>query len=220
MKRSLVVLACCAVSSIASTASAQSLPPPQRNETWGTVSTVSMAIGLSTQLLTPRIYWGEGETTLGWKERWHVSQLVPVMTVIAIGLANEYAVKPEITSYRPGCGPTNEGVAGCASFGMPSTHSFVAFSALGQGTATFLVDTLKYSNGRVNGASLALNVITPAVAATFTFLGRSLGDPSYEHFDQVGIGAGTGLLVGAALGGVYALFQRPECGYGGGLVCW
>jgi hypothetical protein len=201
-------------------ANAQSLPPPQRSSAWETVSTVSMVVGMSTQVLMPRLYWSDTEVTLGWKARWHASVLASTLFLATTAFVNEFVVKPEITSYRPGCGPSNLGVPGCTTFGMPSTHTFVAFSALGHGTGVFLVDSLKWSEGRINGAAIAGDVALPLVAGALTYAGRVAGTPSQEHGDQALVGAAIGLGFGLLAGGAYSLLQRPECPYGAGVICW
>jgi hypothetical protein len=202
-------------------ASAQVLPQPDRSTAWGTVSTVSMLIGAGTQLFMPRVYYSENEMTLGWKARWHVSVLAPFMTVGSLAFLNEYVIKPEITSFRPGCGTSNVGVDGCKTFGMPSTHAFVAFSALGHGTAVWLFDSFKYSDGKVNVGALVGDVVVPLIAATFTAIGRGVNvEQGYEHFDQIAVGGLAGLGFGLVTGGLYSLFQRPECGYMSGMICW
>lgn len=201
-------------------AHAQSLPTPQRDAAWQTVSTVSMVMGMSSQVLMPRIYYSDSEVTVGWKARFHGSVLAPTMSLIGLALLNEYAVRPEITSYRPGCGPSNVGVAGCTTFGMPSSHTFVAFSALGHGTAVFLVDSWKWSDSRYHPGAIAGDVAFPLVAASLTIAGRVAGSPSQEHGDQAIVGAAFGLGFGLLAGGVYSFFQRAECGYGSGVICW
>lgn len=201
-------------------ASAQSLPPPDRSAGWDTVSTVAMVVGMSSQVLMPRLYWSDTEVTIGYKARWHASVLAPTMFLVTTALFNELVVKPEITSFRPGCGQTNIGVPGCTSFGMPSTHTFVAFSALGNGAGIFLVDSLKWSEGRFNGLAIAGDVALPLVAAGLTYAGRVAGTPSQEHGDQALVGAAFGLGFGLLAGGAYALLQRPECPYGSGVICW
>ncbi len=114
----------------ASPARAQSLPAPQRSDAWSTVSTVAAVVGLGSQVLMPRVYYSDTEVTVGWKARWHASVLTSTMTLLALAFVNEYGVKPEIASYRPGCGPSNLGVPGCTTFAMPSTHTYAAFAAL------------------------------------------------------------------------------------------
>lgn len=209
-----------ALVSLPSVARAQSLPPPNRSEAWGAVSTVSMLVGFGTQLVMPRVYESDVETTIGWKARWHASVLAPTMTLAALAMFNELFVRPAITSYLPGCGPSNAGVPGCTSFGMPSTYTFVAFSALGHGAAVLAVDSLKWSGGQVNTGAAAGDVAIPLVASVFTLLGRVAGNPAYERGDQAFVGGGVGLVAGLVTGAVYAVLQRPECGYGDGIVCW
>jgi hypothetical protein len=203
-----------------SVAAAQSLPPPARSDAWNTVSTVSMIVGMTTQLAMPRIYYSDTEVTVGEKARWHVSVLGSTMTLVMLSFVNEYAIKPDIVSYRPGCGPSNIGVAGCTTYGMPSTHTFTAFSALGHGAAVAVVDALKWSDGRFNAGAIVGDVALPLVAAGLTYAGRVAGTPSFEHGDQALVGAAVGLVAGLAIGGMYALAQRPECPYGSGLICW
>jgi hypothetical protein len=212
-------LACTSVFA-ADDAAAQSLPAPQRSDAWSTVSSVSAVVGIGSQVLMPRLYWSDTEVTIGAKARWHASVLAPTMFLLTAAFFNELVVHDAITSYRPGCGPSNVGVPGCTSFGMASTHTFVAFSSLGHGTGVFLVDTFKWSNGHISGGAIAGDIALPLIASGLTFAGRVAGTPSQEHGDQALVGGGVGLLFGLVAGGAYALFQRPECPYGAGVICW
>jgi hypothetical protein len=205
-----------AVSSLSDPAQAQNAP--ERNETWQTVTTITMLSAAGTQLLMPRIFYSDPEVTVGWKTRWHVSVLAPVMTLTALTAFNEYVLKDEFEGFRPGCNENNQGGPNCETFGQLSTHSFAAMSALGHGTAVFLVDTIKWSNGKFNAGSLIGNVALPLVLGTVTLVGRSAGD--YETGGQVILGGAGGLVSGFALGAMYSLMQRPECGYTGALLCW
>ncbi len=214
------LLAATLVAAAPSRASAQSLPAPQRSEAWQTVSTVSMIVGVSTQLLMPRVYYSDTEVTVGWKARWHASVLTSTMTLMALAFVSEYGIKPEIGSFRPGCGTSNPGVPGCTTFGMPSTHTYAAFAALGHGTAVFLVDSFKWSEGRVHAGAVVGDVALPLIAAALTYAGRVAGSPSQEHGDQALVGAGVGLGMGLLAGGFYSLLQKPECNYGAGIICW
>ncbi|HEY4118419.1 MAG TPA: hypothetical protein VGM56_11215, partial [Byssovorax sp.] len=57
-------------------ASAQSLTIPPivtTDSTWGTVSNITMVIGVTTVTLMPRVYYNDPEATVGWKARWHIS---------------------------------------------------------------------------------------------------------------------------------------------------
>jgi hypothetical protein len=101
---------------------------------------------------------------------------------------------------------------------MLSTHSLLTFSYLGQGTGVFLVDTIKWSNGEFNAGAFVGNVGVPLVLSVLTAIGRTAGD--WEDAGQVWASAGIGLGAGLGMGVLYALLQRPECGYGGGLICW
>jgi hypothetical protein len=179
-----------------------------------------MVVGMTTQVLMPRLYLSDSEVTVGWKARFHGSVFASTMSLVGLALLNEYALHPQITSYRPGCGPSNVGVPGCTTFGMPSSHAFVAFSALGHGTAVFLVDSWKWSDSHYHPGAIAGDVGLPLVASVLTFAGRVAGTPSQEHLDQVAVGAAVGLGFGLLAGGAYSYFQRAECGYGAGVICW
>jgi hypothetical protein len=190
----------------------------ERDEGWKTATNILTVSSLGVQLLMPRIFYSDPEVTVGWKARWHVSVLAPSMTLIAAGLANEQFLKDAFEGYRPGCSELNQGTPGCTSFGMMSTHSYLVGSALGQGLGVFLVDTIKWSGGRLNGGSLAMNVGVPAALGVITTVGRTAGN--WETGGQAWGSAGIGLVLGLGLGALYAAAQRPECGYGGDLICW
>lgn len=202
----------------ASSANAQVSPEPKRSGDWGTVTTITMVAGGATELLMPRIFYSDPEVTVGWKARWHVSVLAPVMTLTSATLLNELALKNAIKSYRPGCDATNDKLAHCTDYASPSTHAFAGFSALGHGAGVFVFDTFKWSGGRFNGGAFAGHVAAPLVLAGITGIGRSVGD--WESFGQVAAGAGIGLGIGFLSGMTYSLMQRPECGYTGSLICW
>jgi hypothetical protein len=173
----------------------------------------------ASQLLMPRIFYPEPEVTVGWKARWHISVLAPVMTITTLALLNEYQIKDSIKGFRPNCDDSNQGqVAGCMDYGMPSTHTFAAFAALGHGAGVFIVDTTKWSDGRVNIGSVIGNLGVPLVASVITYVGRGVGN--WEKPSQNFAGAALGLTSGFLLGTMYALMQRPECGYSGGIICW
>jgi len=199
-------------------APAQAQSTVERGDGWGDATTILALSAAGLQLVTPRIFYSDPEVTVGWKARWHVSVLAPSMTLIATAFLNEQVLKDAFEGFRPGCDDANQGLAGCESYGMLSTHSYVAGSAFGQGLGIFLVDTFKWSDGRVNGGSLALNVGVPAVLGVVTSVGRVAGD--WETGGQSGGSAGIGMAVGLGLGAMYAAMQRPECGYGGSLICW
>ena len=155
---------------------------------------------------------------MGWKARWHVSVLAPVMTITTLALLNEYEFKDSFEGDRPGCDDSNRGGPGCQSYGMPSTHTFASVAAFGHGTAVFLVDTLSHSGGRFNFGSFAGNVLVPLALSSVTVAGRRAGD--FEDWGQIGVGAAAGLVSGAVMGFVYSTLQEPECGYTGSLICW
>lgn len=199
-------------------AHAQTTPPPNRDQTWGAVTTVTMGTAGLVELLMPRIFYSDPEVTEGWKARWHVSQLAPVMTLTVLTLTNELLLDPAIQGSRPGCDDTNSGGPGCTSFGMPSTHAFGSFAALGNGTAVWLFDMTKWSGGRFNAGSFVGNVALPLVLAGTTAVGRGVGN--WEDAGQILAGAGLGLVFGFLTGMTYSLMSRPECGYTGDLFCW
>lgn len=204
--------------SFSRTASAQVSPEPSRSGAWGTVTTITMVAGGAGEILVPRIFYSDPEVTVGWKARYHVSVLAPVMLLTSATLLNDLALKDAIKSFRPGCNASNNRLPGCESYGSPSTHAFGSFAALGHGTAVFLFDTFKWSGGRFNGGSFAGHVAFPLVLGGITAVGRSVGD--WESFGQVAAGAGIGLGIGFLSGLTYSLMQRPECGYTGAVICW
>ena len=220
LSRRMLALAVAAGSVLVCEPASAQTPPPQRSQTWDTVSAVSVGVGLGSQLLMPRLYYAESETTIGWKPRWHVSVLAPLMTAVAATLLTEYAIKPSIEGRRPGCDDTNQGGPGCSTYGAPSTHSMAAFSAFGHGTGVFLVDTLKWNDGRFHAGAFVGDMVVPLLAAVLAAVGRVASNPDYESGGQVMAGAGVGLGVGLLSGIAYSVLQRPECGYAGGMVCW
>jgi len=200
-------------------ASAQVGPPPLRDRAWKNVTGVAVIVGGATQLLMPRISYTESEVTVGWKARWHISVLAPVMTLTTLALLNEYQLKGAVKGFRPNCDDLNQGlVEGCLDYGAPSTHTFAAFSALGHGIGVFLIDTTKWSDGRVNVFSVIGNIGVPLITSIVTYVGRGVGN--WEKPGQNFVGGITGLGTGFLIGMTYALMQRPECGYTGGLICW
>ncbi len=207
------------VTATATNASAQVSPNPDRDRTWRGVTNATALGALGAQLITPRIFYPAPEVTVGWKARWHLSQLAPIMTFTTLTLVNEVYLKDAAKGQRPGCDDTNFGlVENCQTYGAPSSHSFAAGSALGHGVAVFLVDTLKWSDGRVNGLSVATNIGLPFVLGGITLIGRSEGN--LETGGQILTGATLGLGIGFLTGLMYAELARPECGYSGSLVCW
>jgi hypothetical protein len=190
----------------------------QRNTTWGAVTNATTAVAVAGSLLMPRIAYSSPEATVGWKGRWHVSVLAPVMTQMGIAFLNEAALKEAFKEPRPGCSGVSANVAGCESYALFSTQSLLATAALGQGLSVFLFDTIKYSGGRFHGGSFVGHVISPLLLAGVTVGGRAAGD--YETFGQSLASAGVGLVTGALMGVLYASMQAPNCGYSGALVCW
>ena|SRR6266568_3797903 len=192
--------------------------PRHRDNTWQTVTTITTVAAVGSQALMPRVFYSDPETTVGWKARWHVSVLAPTMTLTALTLLNEYGLKDTIASYRPGCDETTQGSGHCRDYGSLSSHSVAAFSAFGQGTAVFIVDTVKWSDGKFNVGSFVGDVALPLVLAGVTSVGRSAGN--WENTGTVIGSSVAGLGIGALMGLTYALLQRPECGYTGAAVCW
>jgi hypothetical protein len=191
---------------------------PERDETWDTVTLATALGAFGVELLMPRVFYSSPEVTVGWKTRWHVSALAPSMTMAALALLNETTLKDAFEDPRPGCEDLDPTTPGCETFGLFSTHTFTAFSALGQGAAVFIFDMTKYSDGRFNAGSLVGHVVVPLVLGTVTAVGRSAGD--WESGGQILASAGTGLAAGFLMGMTYVLMQPPECGYTGALICW
>lgn len=193
-------------------------PAPNRDQTWGTVTSVTAVTAAGLQLVMPRIFYSDPEATVGWKARWHVSQFAPVMTLTVLTLANEYLLKDAIKSPRPGCDSTNMPGINCNTYGSPSSHAAGSFAALGQGTAVWLFDMTKWSGGRFNAGSFVGNVLLPVILAGVTDGGRAAGN--YESGGQIVAGSLAGVTAGFLIGMTYALMARPECGYTGNLICW
>lgn len=191
---------------------------PQQSASWQTVTSITMVAGVATTTLMPRIFYSDPEVTVGYKARWHVSVLAPVLTNVSLTMLNESVLKDAIGSYRPGCDESNQGRGHCSDYGSLSSHAFLAFAALGQGGATFMVDTFKWSGDRFNVGAFLGNVAFPLVFAGVTAVGRAAGD--WEESGVVVVSGTAGLATGALTGMTYALLQRPECGYTGALLCW
>jgi hypothetical protein len=189
-----------------------------RSSSWQTVTSITAVSTLATQLLMPRVFYSDPETTVGWKARWHVSSLAPAMTLTALTMFNEYSLKSAIASPRPGCNDANQGTGHCLDYGSLSSHTFLAVSSFAQGTTVFLVDTYKWSDGRFNGAAFAGDVALPLVLAGVTAIGRSAGN--WESGGSVLTSSVAGLGVGVLTGLTYAMMSRPECSYTGALICW
>ncbi len=166
----------------------------------------------------PRVFLSDPEVTSGWKARWHVSVLTPILALTTLALFNEQVLKSSFAGSLPGCTSDNQGQPGCTSYGFLSTQSFAAASALGQGAGVFLVDTLRWSGGSINAGSLIGEVGVPLVLAPITIIGRTEGN--WESGGQAWGSAAIGLGIGLGLGFLYASLQRPECGYTGNLICW
>ncbi|KYF50786.1 hypothetical protein BE08_10125 [Sorangium cellulosum] len=188
---------------------------------------MSLVLGSSVVFLMPRVYYSDPEATVGWKGRWHFSVLAPAMTMTALTLLVDMPIKDAIESTRPGCGieetKTALSSSECKSFGGPSTHAFASWGATGAGTGIFLVDTFRYSSGRFNAGGFIGNVAFPLTASVVTSIARGVateGTRPHEDAGQIAIGGVTGFLSGLAIGTAYAMFQRPNCGYGNALFCW
>ena len=179
---------------IAPRAEAQTSPVPQQSTTWDGVSNATMASAAVLQLAMPRIFYADPEVTEGWKARWHISQLAPVMTLVSIGALNEYAIKNALQDPRPGCDSTNIGGPGCTTYGGPSTQSFGAAAAFGNGLGVWLVDTVKWSGGKFNVGSFIGDVALPLVLGTITMVGRGAGN--FESGLQIAEGGIGGVCLG------------------------
>ena len=211
-----------------SEAEAQVVPPSAvRDENWGTVSDVTLAIGAGTAFLMPRVYYSDPAATVGWKGRWHFSVLAPAMTLTVATMLVDRPIRNAIESTRPGCTLDETNVrfpnSNCETFGGPSTHSFAAWSATGAGLGIFLVDTLEYSDGRFNVPAFIGNVMIPLTASVMTSVARGVepeGTEAYEDTGQIVAGALPGFFSGLAIGFAYSMLQKPSCGYGNNVFCW
>jgi hypothetical protein len=215
-------------------AKAQTVRPfTTQSGTWNTVSNVTMVLGAGIVTLMPRVYYNDPEATVGWKGRWHISMLAPALSMTALTLLVDGPIRNAIKDPRPGCtadqtAPPGGGApgSGCESYGMPSTQSFASWGATGAGTAIFIVDTFKYSNGKFHVGGFIGNVGVPLILSVVTSVGRSIApsdgfNPSaLESPLQIVAGSLSGFVTGALLGLGYSFLQRPNCGYGGYLVCW
>lgn len=209
-----------AVTSLFSTPCAAQTPPapPERSASWDQATSIMALSAAGFELLMPRVFYSDPEVTAGWKARWHLSVLAPLMTLTTVTLVNEQFLKDSFAGHRPGCDEMNQGSPSCTSYGMMSSPTFLSFGALGQGAAIFLVDTTKWSDGRLNVGALTGHVGVPLVLSMITAVGRTSGN--WESGGQVWGTAGIGFGAGLGMGLLYALAQRPECGYSGNLICW
>lgn len=207
-------------------AQAQIPPIVERDPNWDAVSSIAMTIGVASVSLMPRVYYSSPDATVGWKARWHVSALAPIMTYTAATLLVEIPIRDAIQSPKVGC-TVDDTLArlpdsGCETFGGPSTHAFAAWGAFGYGAVVWAFDTFMYSDFEVHPASIVGNLAIPLASAFLTSAARSADGRGIgpEDTGQVVAGALPGLGIGALMGLGYSLFQEPDCGYGGYLVCW
>ncbi len=212
-------------------AAAQAVPPvppiASRTSGFGTASSITMIIGVGTVALMPRVYYNDPEATVGWKARWHVSQLAPALTLTAATLLVDGPIKNAIKNTRPGCTVDQTRVqfpdSGCESYGGPSTHSFASWSATGAGVGIWVADTWIHSDGKLHPGSIIGNIAVPLTASILTsvFRGISSGtDQPYESGGQIGAGIAVSLPIGFLTGLAYGALAKPNCGYGNYLVCW
>jgi hypothetical protein len=202
----------------------------ERDGTWGTVTGITAVAAMSSTVLMPRIYYADPQNTAGWKSRWHLAAMAPTMTLTMLTFLNEYSLKNAIKTSRPGCAEADDntplgqvqGIQGrdghCLDYGSLSSHAFAGASAFGQGLSVFLVDTIKYSGGQVNGGALVGDVAMPLVLSVVTSVGRAAGN--WEGSGTVVVSSLAGLGVGFLTGMTYAMMAQPDCGYTGALVCW
>lgn len=217
-KLALAAVAASVVALSPGSASAQASPEPERDKTWGGVTNATAAGAIAVGVLMPRVFYPSTEVTVGWKARWHLSVLAPMMTYATMALLNETTLKDGVKGPRPGCDDTNANTPNCSTFGAPSSHAFVAGSTLGHGIAVFLFDTTKWSNGQASAIGGIGHIAVPLILGGITVIGRSQGN--YESGGQIGAGAGIGLVTGFLIGTLYSTMARPECGYSGSMICW
>ncbi len=104
--------------------------------------------------------------------------LAPTLVLLSTILALFNALKSAIGATRPGCSDPKNPCGDSDPYETMSSHSFAGFSAFGQGTAIFLVDTMKYSDGRISGGSLAIGNVDPCRSSSqgVTAAGRGRGE--------------------------------------------
>jgi len=151
---------------VPSSAFAQAVPQiAPRDSTWEIISDITLGIGVGTVSLMPRIYYSDPEATVGWKARWHISVLAPILLLTTTTFIIDGPIKNAIQSNRPGCNLDETNVrfpdSGCESFGGPSTHSFAAWAAPGAGLGIFIADTFIHSDGKVHAGSIIGNIVVP-----------------------------------------------------------
>ena len=105
MRRWLALSTLLGTLAIGADATAQPVSPvPKRDVAWQTITGITLGVGAASQLLMPRIFYADPEVTVGWKARWHVSALAPVMTLSMIAVLNEYVGSVELAvddGFRP-----------------------------------------------------------------------------------------------------------------------
>lgn len=231
IKRTVLSAAAAASAVVALVPSEASAQQPQngtvaRDEGWGAVSHISLAIAGASVLLTPRVYYSDPQSTVGWKARYHVSLLAPLGLLGAASFFVDQPLKSAFADPRPGCSAaqTNAGVTGCESYGLISTHAFATAGFAGVGFGVFLLDTVKNSNGQFHAGSFIGNILIPVSATVVGSIARGFENSAdvrgFEKPEQIAAGAIPGFIVGAALGLGYAALQRPSCPYGDALFCW
>ncbi len=214
----LAAFAALAISAWSPDAAAQSAPP--QDSTWQAVTTITAVSALATELVMPRVFYtgSDSELTVGWKSRFHVLVLAPTVVLTGLTILNEYALKSAIGTKGPCSAAVGSNPPVCDGNETLSTQSFAGFSAFGQGAGIFVVDTIKWSDGKINVGSLVGNVVLPLALASVTAGGRVAGN--WEDTGSVLLSSGVGLVIGAVTGVVYAMLVRPGCGYSGDLLCW
>jgi hypothetical protein len=160
------VLAGSAFAFVSSEAAAQAVPPSApRDSGFEIASNITMALGVATVTFMPRVYYSDPEATIGWKARWHVSQLAPALALTSITLLVDLPIKDAIESTRPGCTLDETRIrfpdSGCESFGGPSAHAFAATNAASAGIGIWVADTFIHSNSEVHAGSIIGNIAAP-----------------------------------------------------------
>ena len=222
-------------------AAAQRIPPiVERDKTWKSLSDAFLVAGASSVFLTPRFYFDSKERpSPSWHGAWHISSITPAVAMVGLTLLVEFPIKDELESPRPGCSVAQTLVRAnarnCATFGGPSTHAFASWGATGAGLGIFLVDTLKYSDGKVSAPAFLGQVAIPFAASILVSVGRGVdlnndtyteGIPNpitlqpFESRGQILAGALHGFLGGLTVGVAYAMLRPPSCGSANAVFCW
>lgn len=206
------------VAAIERVAHADASPPPERRGAFAVTADVTLVTSAALALVLPRLLHGDGhDSVAGWSPRWHLTALAPALLVGGAATLNELWLKDAIASRRPGCDASNVGVAGCTSYGGPSTRGIVLGAAFGYGLGLLTTDA--YRAGETPPTIAWVTHLVVPFALTALGAGARIASRE-ESASQVLGGTALGLALGLASGVALAYFTPATCGYEGGVVCW